>query len=590
MSDRKTVLLLHVQRVIAGSSAGVSSYLGLFYLAGMLERSGYAPWVFHGKAHQVPEVLEREKAKGPISAVGLACDYENRTAVEGLCRWAKANLDCPVIVGGPQAPGLSEDFFLRSRCDYVVVGEAEETLPELLDCLLRGKGTVEEIHGVVWLDEAGKLRKSPPREPVADLDRLPFPAYHRSLHREAEYGQTLFTGRGCPFSCAFCYQSNHQRRVRLRAMKQVMAEIRSNLEQNRRLKYIIVSDDTFTLYPERVDAFCRGMDDIRQNRDLVWYCEGHVKLLARWPEMLQRMAQSGLVRLQIGIETGDQAVLDLYGKQVTVDEIVRVAQQAVEAGIPQLAANLIIGGPLEGNGETLERTAALAERLLTVAPGVIDISTGFLRPYPGTAIARTPGSFGLEIHDPDGSKSVDDFPLITPEGMTLEEVVSARLRISHHIVRVMGRLLREGKVADGTILSQYRLAERYGITSVWYTEFFSKDPCLHEYFRLLAKGAARAIEDVPPEEKPFWRPQRTMEIHNTVTFDAGYPRIGDYVFSPLEFELLLRCTAKATYQEVMDSLFRGFGDRYDDREDFDETVERIWREYDRRRWVVFCRR
>ncbi|MCX8131422.1 MAG: B12-binding domain-containing radical SAM protein [Clostridia bacterium] len=584
----KSVLLFNVKRAMAGPSNDCSDYMGAFYLAAVLEERGYDPWVFHGYAHEVPEILAREVSYRNIAVIGFACDFENRSVVEELSLFVKEKYRIPVVVGGPQAMDLKEDFFRKSRCDYVVRGEGEHTLPQLIGFIVKHEGSREDIKGITWLDDSAGIVSNADNEPVSDLDTLPLPAYHRSLHTGRTYGRSIFTGRGCPFSCAFCYESNHKKRVRLRSMDKVMEEIKHNLDTYPELNYIIVSDDTFTLSTERVQAFCKGIKILRSGRDFVWYCEGHVHLLAKWPGMMRLMAESGLARLQIGVETGCQNVLDLYRKQVTLDEIEFVIEEAVKVGVPQIATNLIIGGPAECE-KTIGETEAFAERLLRKAPGVIDILTGFLRPYPGTAIAENPEAFKLAISDPQGAKSFDDYPLIEANGMTLEDILKYRVRISRHIFRVMNEITDKGLVPYKTILSQYKSAMKYGITSMWYTEIFKKNHFLDEYFRMIAKGAAVRFEDVPQDELMRWRPQRTVEIRRAVNFEQGFPKIGGYVLSPLEFELLLRCSAKLRFEEVLEDMYSTFGERYEGMEAFKGSVIETFRKFDKMYWLVFCK-
>jgi len=583
-----SVLLFNVRRISLRAALSFWNYTGLFYLAAVLEKKGYDPHVFHGGIHEVPEVLERERSKRNIVAVGFSCDSDNLSAVEELSLFVKKTYCFPVIVGGPQAIDLKEDFFARSMSDYVVRGEGEETLPVLLDCIVKQKGKREEIAGISWMDDEKGLIVNPDREPPADLDSLPYPAYHCSLHKDYVYGRTVFTGRGCPFSCAFCYQSNHKKHVRMRDIKMVIEEIRHNLNMSPSLKYIAVLDDIFTLNPQRVEEFCNGIKELRKERDFAWYCEGHGGILARYPEMLDLMARSGLIRLQIGVESGSQEVLDTYGKDITIENIEFVVKEAVKAGIPQMATNFITGGPGE-NEKTMEATMAFAEKLLHMAPGIIDILTGFLRPYPGTAIRENPESFGLTISDKESLKSTDDYPVVFANDLTAEDIILYRLRLSKHIFRVMNDLLEKGKIPGETILSHYRNALFYGVNSLWYTEVFKKNQFLDEYCRLVVKGAAVPFDKVPEDELMKWRPLRTMEIRKAVNLQEGFPRIGKHILSPLEFEVLLRSSAKMRFEEVLESLYRDFGSRFDGQEDFYSSIKEIIHTFDERYWVVFCR-
>ena len=588
MSEKNGVLLMNVKRPLAGLNAGPVDCLGLFYLAAVLEKKGYDPWVFHGITSDVPDILEKNIKEKNIAAVGFSCDYQNRSAVEELCRYAKNKYGVAVVVGGPQAIALGPDFFRASGCDYVVRGEAEETLPELLDLLVHSRGDRGLIKGLCWLEENGALGTGGEREPVEDLDSLPFPAYHRALGPARHYGSTVFTGRGCPFSCAFCYQSNHKKKVRLRSVESVMKEIETNLDKNPDIKYITVMDDTFTLTPQRVEEFCGRMKKLKKDRKIAWYCEGHVRTLARHPEMLKYMADAGLLRLQIGVESGRREVLDIYGKNTTPEEIEFVVREAVKCKLPQIAANFIIGGPLEGE-QTMNENLSFIDKLLNIAPGVIDISTGFLRPYPGTAISKDPGAFGLKISADGEIRSFDDFPPVTVDGLSAEDIIAIRMKTGRHISKTMRGLLNENKVPYETILSQYMAARDFGVTSMWYLDAFKRSAFLDEYFRLISEGAASRLADVPAAEFNEWRPQRTVEIWRNVNLKEGFPEIDGYVLSPLEFELLLHSSGKLTFAEIAASLYGKFGDKFESEGELAEMIIRTLKTFDLHYWMVFCK-
>lgn len=107
-----------------------------------------------------------------------------------------------------------------------------------------------------------------------------------------------------------------------------------------------------------------------------------------------------MARIQIGIESGSQAVLDSYRKGTTVEQIENAVKILAEAGIPSIYGNFIIGGAFETQ-ETIKSSIDLAKRLIQIAPGRLEIAASILGLYPGTAIARNPQQFGLQIVDPD---------------------------------------------------------------------------------------------------------------------------------------------------------------------------------------------
>lgn len=546
------ILLVHTRRAAPGRTSSPTECTGVFLLAAVLEQHGYRARVFHGPAHEFPAVMEKLPQELRSLAVGFFCDFENRTTVEGLSRMVKKRYRLPVIVGGPQSIALGEDFFRKSRCDFVVRGEAEHTLPELLRAVSHGKPALSGIPGIAY--RCGKkMLTNPDRPPVEDLDALPFPAYHLSLNPEMALGRTILTGRGCPFSCAFCFNTVSGRKVRYRSLHKVIGEMEENFRRYPQRKYIHIMDDTFTLDASRVKDFCRELARLRREYDFVWYCEGHVRPLAKNPGMLSEMAQAGLARLQIGVESLDQDVLDLYDKHSTLEEIESVVGEAVQAGIPQIATNLIVGGPLE-TPERFRTVLRRIERLIDLAPGVIDINTGFLRPYPGTAITRNPKRFGLQILDPEGAGAFDDFPLVVPEGQTAEDVLSRRFHLALHIKEVMAAAMDSGRIPHRRILDSYRLSLGYGVTNLWKAILYAENPPLNEYYRLLSKGEARRLQDIAPEKIGDFRPLRTIELRKNLTFVGGVPRWNDMAFTPLEWEILLQSSGKRRFGDIVAEL------------------------------------
>ncbi len=581
-SDPRTpaILLADTRRAAPGPPSPPSDFLGLFLLAAVLEKQGYQARVFHGPAHEFPAVLEKLCAELRLIAVGFSCDFENRTAVEELCRLVRRKYRRKTIVGGPQAIALGEEFFRTCGCSFAVRGEAEEILPALVGFLIRGKPALAEIPGISYLS-GGKVIRNADAVPPQDLDALPFPAYHLSLTPGASYGRTVSTGRGCPFSCAFCYKDPHGRKVRNRDIGQVIREIRENLIRNPRLRYLYVSDDTFTADPARVTAFCREIARLHREHDFVWFCEGHVQPLARRPGMLAELAEAGLARLQIGIESLDQDVLDLYNKKGTVEEIEFVVRQAMQAGIPQVAGNLIVGGPLE-TPERFENLLQRTRQLLEMAPGALDISTGFLRPYPGTEVTSNPQRFGLRILDPEGSSSVDDFPLVVPEGQTAEEVLTRRLRLAAHIRTVMSEALQGGRVPHERILSSYRLHYSYGLTSLWKALVYAENPALEEYYRLVSRGEAVRLADIPPGKIGAFHPLRTTELRKNLVFIGEVPHLDGKPFSPLEWEILLQSSGKQRLDDMVADLKGRFP-----QEDLERAAMEVLRKFDAAYLVTF---
>ncbi|MBO7709067.1 MAG: B12-binding domain-containing radical SAM protein [Lachnospiraceae bacterium] len=596
-TGKRLILLCYVRLQKANDL--LWDYIGLFYLAGALERAGYEALVWHGDWRGLKEQVLAHRP----DAVGFSIDAENQAFLESLIpsvrdSYSKQEGREPLILaGGPQAMALGEAFLQTARADCILRGEGDETLPALLDALWGNTGgsaegtmnreqRLDRIPGLCRIGEDGIYRENAGFGMVADLSNLPRPAYHTSLHRRV-YGRTVFTGRGCPFSCAFCASHVGHGVLRLREIADVLSEIRENLEREKRIRYIVVQDDTFCITPERVREFCAGMRKIRKSRPLVWFCETHVRTLLKDPSLLREMIDSGLVRLQIGMESGDAGVLKRYNKQVTPEEILELVKMAVEMGLPQIAGNFIVGGPAEQPGVT----ESFIRKLLNTGAGVVDLSTGFLRSYPLTAISEDPAAFGLKIMA-GNDRSGDDYPYVIPEGSTQEETMQQRQRLNRVIREEMGRLLKERGVLDDRILRQVELNERFGLSSRWMMELKTPDRAyIYEYYKMLylGEGMSWPAHMPDPEEMRTLYPQRTFEFYRSVITIRGVHRLFGMVLSPLEYDLLFYSAGKLTVGEILDALWEKYKGAYDSREEFGAMVCRLLQLSDKRYWItVFC--
>ncbi|MDD3307827.1 MAG: radical SAM protein [Acetobacterium sp.] len=552
---------------------GSHDYVGLFYLAGALEAAGFEPLVFHGK----PENLIAEVKKNQPDAVGFSGDFDNIQLIENLSKKIKTNWKIPVIVGGPQSIGLGQQFLEDSQADFILRGEGEVSLPLLLKAILKEDGDLEDISGLAMIKD-GIFTETPPVI-IADLDTLPLPAYHASLHINHSYGKLIFTGRGCPYQCAYCAPSPGKHQVRLRSIPLVLEEIKLNLQNNPDLNYIIIMDDTFTLNRERIEEFCRGMKEIRKDRELVWYCECHVGRIKNWMDILPMMIEAGLIRLQIGIESGDQKVIDQYNKHVKIADIIEFVSYATNCGLTQIATNFIVGGPEEEEGAT----ATLIQTLIDQAPGVIDIITGFLRAYPGTQILENPEKFNLQLHNQSGRFSDDDYPFVTPRGKSQDQVMKDRQELNKVIRQSMQKKIKNHELKQQAVMKQFKAALNYGIRSRWFEEI-AANPRAYEYYYVLYLSEGQAFD--PSLDFSSDYPQRTFELWRTMTFTEGFPKLDGMALSPLEYELLLRCAGKRSLAEIETELFALFGDPYQNQAEFHGKLVDMLYQFNFKYWLT----
>lgn len=514
--------------------------LGLLYLATCARDRGYAVRVC--SLTSSPLAALRRKLRGTRPrVVGFYCDHDNVTTACRLSHLLRDEWpDLRILVGGPQASTAPEEVMRDGDFDALVCGEGEHAFVEILDCLLRARGRLEEIAGLV-LRRGGSLVHTEPRTVNDRLDELPIPDRALSDDRVEPRGdERIITGRGCPFRCAFCVEgSAASGTYRYRSAENVLEEV-DELLATRELRYLLLMDDTFVAKPSRALRIAEGLRRRREaGADFVWYCEARVDILSKHPELLASFREAGLARLQIGIESGAQRVLDAYRKGITVEQIRNVVGLAVDAGIPSIVGNFIIGGAHE-DADTLECSLDFAQELIERAPGRLDLTTTYLTPYPGTAIRLDPAAYGVRILDPDCLTGEDDrYPFVETEALDRWQILDAHERF--HAVRkgTQMRELQEGRVDDALIAEHFRLFEHHGLLTQWIQMYLPIEH-LARFYSLLSGDDCRRGRDVPPAEAAAWYPVRTDRL--------AASRRGTLVLRPLGAPLQLDALGTAIYE------------------------------------------
>ncbi len=219
----------------------------------------------------------------------------------------------PVILGGAHPSFLPEEGL--QHADYVVCGEGDEALPELLHTL-EGGGDLSGVNNVCFR-EGDVIRKNPWRPFLADLDSLPIPDYNL-IHQWKDNARciSIATSRGCPFNCSFCSVILlFGRKYRYNSVDRVMEEIRLNAS---RAHHIFFCDDNFTANRQRIKELCERI--LRGNLRVEWSAQVRVEA-ARDQELLELMSRSGCYVVFVGLESINPATLKAYNKSQDFDAI-----------------------------------------------------------------------------------------------------------------------------------------------------------------------------------------------------------------------------------------------------------------------------
>ncbi|OJX67165.1 radical SAM protein [Magnetospirillum sp. 64-120] len=292
-----------------------------------------------------------------------------------------------VVMGGPHVSVFPDQVLAHPAVDYVVIGEGEERLLALLQCL--AEGSVPAIPGVMGRPEDARLLRPHPKVKVdfiQSMDDLPFPAYdmvdmdryfqlqaNGFSPRTREWGKravTMLTSRGCPHRCSFCsIHATMGYRWRPHSQDYVRRHIQL-LRQRYAVDFIHFEDDNLTHDPTRFDALLDVLEGL--DPPIRWDTPNGVRGDTWTAERVARTKRSGCQYLAVAIESGVQRVLDqVVRKRLNleqVDDLMRFAR----AERLRVIAFYVIGMP----GETLaEIDATLAYalrryRLYGVWPGM----------------------------------------------------------------------------------------------------------------------------------------------------------------------------------------------------------------------------
>jgi radical SAM superfamily enzyme YgiQ (UPF0313 family) len=291
----------------------------------------------------------------------------------------------PLLVAGGAHPTVRPDEVLQHGFDIAVIGEAEETMLQIIDWV-EGRIHPGSVCGIRFRSPDGRFCNGRRRGFLEDLNRLPSPLTSQHLFNPRWYntsGQTItpggiLTSRGCPARCTFCANYVTGRRFRARSAGSIIEEL-NGYHALCGANFFPFWDDAFTADHPRVLRLCEALQrDIQF--DLHWSAVTQARMVTL--ELLAAMKRSGCSHLVLGVESGDNEILRAIGKRITTGQVVRTLEMAKSLGF-SVTCNFMLGFPGE-TPQALERTLRFMEG---ISPMVDSFSTlGVLVPFPGTPL------------------------------------------------------------------------------------------------------------------------------------------------------------------------------------------------------------
>lgn len=403
----------------------VTPPLGLLSIAACLERAGHDVRVHDqilmlqrgdfGRGApagtwanpRIYDACAEDIAAARPDVVGFSTQCATYPPSLNIARRVRALLpDAFIVFGGHNASFLDRETLERfPYVDAAARGEGEVTAVELAGAIAGGSA-LREVAGLTWRDRGGSAIRNPDRPFIADLDDLPFPAYHLvpPLYEYRALGNRctalVDSGRGCSFNCIFCSNCRLWRhKVRYRSIPSIVREIARLVEMGAEEVYLV--HDFFTADRDKVLEFCHLLVDAGMKVE--WQCRCRISGMDRG--LLETMHAAGCTRLLYGVESGSPATLRFIRKQVDFTRVFRTIRDTVAADIrPSLA--FVMGFPSETRRD-IDQTLRQILRCQMLGRGFAFIN--LVTPLPGTELARdyadrfvlavpTAFSTGLEFH------------------------------------------------------------------------------------------------------------------------------------------------------------------------------------------------
>jgi len=285
------------------------------------------------------------------------------------CRELRRLRPAVKIVWGGYFPSIYPDAALNAKyIDYVVRGQGEDTLLELLEAL-RGTRDLASIQGLSYKDSFG-LHRSNPERPMKGPNQFPWIPYHRipveRYLRPSFFGKKTAVHHasiGCPFNCSFCgVHAAYGRDEKMESPERTV-EILTHLVTKYKADSVQFYDMNFFLREDHALKLCELMAPLK----LRWWCEARVDIMSRYSdETMAAIAKAGCTMIFFGAESGADWVLRDMQKGITTEQTLIMARRTREFGIiPEFS--FVIGNPKDPDTDTRE-TLAFIRKIKKINP------------------------------------------------------------------------------------------------------------------------------------------------------------------------------------------------------------------------------
>lgn len=375
-----------------------SESLGIEYLSAVLKRHGhkceliYDPMLFNDVDLHIKHLAEIFDSTNRIlesisqikpGIIAFSVVSDNYPWASKLAEKIKERFDIPIVFGGIHPTSLPENVILNPYVDYVIVGEGEYALLDLVEHLESGMNP-KSIRNL-WMKTQGKVIKNPVRGLIQNLDSLPFPDKELFLNKipYGRYYYSLISGRGCPHSCTYCTnnflkkiycdQTNY---LRLRSVDNVIEELEMATGKFN-TKAVIFPDEIFPINLNWLKEFSHRY---KKRIGLPFSCLSNPFFLNS--KTINLLKNAGCAEISIGVESLDPVMnKKVLFRNITKSKVKSVIRLLKKGGIRTVTFNLF-GLPGQNISEIVDFADFYNQNR------VDEVMVHWLRYYPRTDIIQ----------------------------------------------------------------------------------------------------------------------------------------------------------------------------------------------------------
>ena len=231
---------------------------------------------------------------------------------------------CTIIVSSSDSTD-HPDLYLEAGADYIICGEGERTIEELLSMQEAGNSELSGIPGLIFR-RGTEIIRTVKRDVLKNLDQLPSPAWdlidmdsykRRWIKNHGFFSLNISSTRGCPFHCNWCAKPIYGNRYSVHSPERVVKEIEF-LNQKYGATHFWMTDDIFGLKPGWIQEFANVVQ--AKGIRFSYKIQSRVDLLLQ-ENTIEALAKSGCETVWMGAESGSQKILDAMDKGTTVNQI-----------------------------------------------------------------------------------------------------------------------------------------------------------------------------------------------------------------------------------------------------------------------------